>query len=64
MLGDFLGGPVVKTSSSNARGVGLTPDQGTKISHVHGQNPKMENSSNIVTNSIKALIIVHVKENL
>ena len=25
--GDFPGGPVVKTSSSNARGVGLIPGQ-------------------------------------
>ena len=30
-LGDFPGGPVVKTSSSNAGGVGSTPDQGAKI---------------------------------
>ena len=32
-LGDFPGGPVVKTSSSNAGGVGSTPDQGAKILH-------------------------------
>ena len=31
--GDFLGGPVVKTSSSNAGGAGLIPGQGAKIPH-------------------------------
>ena len=28
---DFLGSPVVKTSLSNARGLGSIPDQGVKI---------------------------------
>ena len=28
---DFLGGPVVKTSPSNAESTGLIPGQGTKI---------------------------------
>ena len=32
-MGDFPGGPVVKTSLSNAGGVGLIPDQGGKIPH-------------------------------
>ena len=31
MVGDFPGGPVVKTSPSNAGGVGSTPGQGAKI---------------------------------
>ena len=53
---------MVKTSPSNAGGVGSTPDQGATISHVHGQNPKMENSSNTVTNSIKTLKTVHIKK--
>ena len=30
-IGDFPGGPVVKTSPSNARGEGLIPGQGAKI---------------------------------
>ena len=33
-LGDFPGGPVVKTLPSNARGVGLIPGRGVKIPHV------------------------------
>ena len=32
-MGDFPGGPVVKTLLSNAGGVGLIPDQGGKIPH-------------------------------
>ena len=31
---DFPGGPVVKTSPSNAGSVGLIPGQGAKIPHV------------------------------
>ena len=30
-MGDFPGGPVVKTSPSNAGSAGLIPGQGTKI---------------------------------
>ena len=36
---DFPGGPVVKTSLSNAEGEGLILGLGTKISH--GQNTKI-----------------------
>ena len=32
-LGDFPGGPVVKTSPSKAGGVGLIPGRGVKIPH-------------------------------
>ena len=38
---DFPGGPVVKTSLSNAGGVGLIPGQGTKIPHA--SQPKNQN---------------------
>ena len=31
--GEFSGGPVVKTLSSNAEVAGLLPDQETKVSH-------------------------------
>ena len=31
--GDFPGGPVVKTLSSNAGGIGSIPGQGAKITH-------------------------------
>ena len=34
---DFPGGPVVKTSPSNAGDVGSIPGQGTKIPHALGQ---------------------------
>ena len=37
----FPGGPVVKTSPSNAGGVGLTPGWGTKIPHASW--PKNQN---------------------
>ena len=39
--GDFPGGPVVKTSPSNAVGVGSIPGQGAKIPHALG--PKKQN---------------------
>ena len=52
---------MVKTSPSNVGGVGLIPGQGAKISHALW--PKNQNFflSNIVTNSIKTLEIVHIK---
>ena len=40
-LGDFPDGPVVKTSPSNAGGVGSIPGQGAKIPHASG--PKTHN---------------------
>ena len=33
ILGDFPGGPTVKILPSSVGGVGLIPDQGTKIIH-------------------------------
>ena len=49
LLGDFPGGPVVKTSPSNAGGVGLIPGQGAKISHAsrpENQNIKQKQYCN------------------
>ena len=40
-LGDFPGGPVVKTSPSSARCVGLIPGQGVKTPHA--SRPKNQN---------------------
>ena len=37
---DFHGGPMVKTSPSNAGGVGSIPGQGAKIPHASGPKPK------------------------
>ena len=39
--GDFPGGPMVKTSPSNAGGAGSIPGQGAKIPHASG--PKNQN---------------------
>ena len=62
-LGDFPGGPVVKTLPSNAGGVGSIPGQGAKIPHVSwSKNQSIKNRSNIVTNSIKTLKMVHIKK--
>ena len=55
---DFPGGPVVKTLSSNAGGEGSIPGRGAKIPRA--SPPK--NRSNIVTNSIKTLKMVHIKK--
>ena len=38
---DFPGGPVVKTSPSNAEGAGSIPGQGVKFPHALG--PKIQN---------------------
>ena len=46
---DFPGGPVVKTSPSNAGGAGLIPGQGAKIPHASrpkNQNIKQKQYSN------------------
>ena len=59
-MGAFHGGPVVKTSPSNAEGAGLIPGQGAKIPHVLWSKKKThKNRSNIVTNSIKTLKMVY-----
>ena len=39
-LWDFPGGPVVKTSPSNAGGASSSSGQGAKIPHASGQNRK------------------------
>ena len=61
--GDFLGGPVVKTSLSSAGDAGSIPGLGAKIPHA--LQPKNQNikQSNFVTNSIKTLKMVHIKKN-
>ena len=56
---------MVKTSPSNAGGMASIPGWGAKI--LHDLWPKQQNlikkkRSNIVTNSIKTLKIVHIKE--
>ena len=62
---DFPGGPVVKTSPSNAGSAGSIPGWGAKIPHaLQPKNQKTENRSSIVTNSIKTLKMVHIKKNI
>ena len=57
----MLGGPVVKTSPSNVGDVDFIPDQETEIPH--GSWPKKtKHKSNIVTNLIKTVKVVHIKE--
>ena len=51
---DLPGGPVVKTSPSNAGGVGLVSSLGATIPRAsQPKSKKHKNRSNIVTNSIK-----------
>ena len=57
---DFPGSPVVKTSPSNTGGADSIPGRGAKIPHA--SRPRNQNRSNIVTNSIKTLKMVHVKK--
>ena len=69
---DFPGGPVVKTLPCNAGGVGSIHDQGAKVLHTSrtttattkkpAEKQNINNRSNIVTNSIKTLKMVHVKK--
>ena len=53
---------VFRTSPSNAEGTGSIPGREAKIPHALGPKTKTENRSNIVTNSIKTLKIVHIKK--
>ena len=68
--GDFAGGPVVNSLSSSAGDAGLIPGSGTKMPHASWPKRNQEkkknkkNRSNIVTNSIKTLKMVHIKNNL
>ena len=60
---DFLGGPLVKTLSFSAKGEGSIPGQGAEIPH--GMWPKKQNTnnrSNMSTNSIKTVKMVHIKK--
>ena len=55
---------MVKTLPSSAGGVGSIPGGGAKIPHA--SRPKHQNikHSNIVTNSIKTLKMVHIKKKI
>ena len=54
---------MVKTSPSSARGVGTIPGWEAEIPYaLWPKKNKPKNRSNIVTNSIKALKMVHIKK--
>ena len=57
----MLGGPVVKTSPSNVGDVDFIPDQETEIPHGSWPKKKTKHKSNIVTNLIKTVKVVHIK---
>ena len=59
---DFPGGPVVKTSLSNAGGVGSIPGQEAKIPHTLGPKKTKQKTEAVVTNSRKTLKMVHIKK--
>ena len=59
----FPGGPVVGTSPSNAEGLGSFPGRGAKLNMPHSQNKYINKTEkNIVTNSMRALSMVHIKK--
>ena len=54
---------MVKTSPFNTGSVGLIPHQGTKIPHASWpKNQNINNRSNVVTNSLSTLKMVHIKK--
>ena len=62
---DFTGILVVKTSPSNAGGVGTIPGHGAKVPHDWGQNKqtnKTYNRISVVTNSINTFQMLHIKK--
>ena len=61
LIGDFTGGPVVKTSPYNADGMGLIPCWGAKISHASRPKKKNIKQNNMVKSSMKKLKMVHIK---
>ena len=62
--GDFHGDPVADTSFSNAGSAGSIPGQGVRVPHTswpENKNiKKKRSSSNIITNSVKILKMVHI----
>ena len=59
---DFLSGPGIKTSPSNAGDSGSIPGWGTTIPHASLGKKKRQDRCNIVTNSIKSSKkIAHIK---
>ena len=60
---DFPGSPVVKAYPSSAASAGSILGQGAKIPHAsQSRNQNINNRSNIITNSIKALKMIHIRK--
>ena len=60
---DFPGGPLVKTLPSNVVCVVLISGGGTKIPHaLWPKTPKYKTETNLVTNSIRTIKMVHIKK--
>ena len=58
---ELPGGPGVKDFASQSRSVGLIPGQGNKtLNALRPKNQQVNNRSNIVTNSIKTVKMVHI----
>ena len=62
--GDFPGSQVVKTLPSKAGGEGSTPGRELRSYMPQGQKTKTQNRSNLVTDSVKTLKMVHIKKHL
>ena len=61
--GNSPGGPVVRTSLSSAAVAGSIHSQGAKTpTCLRAKKPKPYNKSNIVTNPIKTVKMVHIKK--
>ena len=63
-LRDFSGGPVVKTLPSNAGAEGSITGRELRSHMPRGEKTKTQNRSNLVTDSIKTLKMVHIKKRL
>ena len=67
LLGNFPGGPVARTSPSNAEGVGSIPGQGTKTPHASqpkNQKRKQKQYCNKFNKSFKKMVHIKKKKNL
>ena len=62
LQGTFLGRPVVRTSPTDAGGTGSIPGWGAQIPHASWPKNQDVKQSNIVTNSIKTLKNIYIKE--
>ena len=61
---DFPGGPIVETLPSNAGGASSIPDRGTDIPRASQSKNAHKNRSSVVTNSVKTLKVVDIKNSL